>query len=126
MQDRPTAEELLADIAALLDDEVLPVLDGGVQHHVRVAANLCRVVEREVRLGPALAAEEEELLRALLPAAPASADITELHRRLAAAIRAGEVDDEAARAALLTITRGKLAVNKPGYGDFDFAGEVGR
>jgi len=123
MHDRPTATELLTDIADLLTDEVLPALEGGVQHHVRVAANLCRIVERELRLGPALADEEERLLRELLPDAPPTDGIPALHTRLIDAIRAGSIDDEQCRQALLEITRGKLAVVKPGYDAFDFAGE---
>jgi hypothetical protein len=123
MQDRPTASELLTDIADLLTDEVVPALEGGTQHHVRVAANLCRIVEREVRLGPALDVEEERLLRELVPDADPTDDIPALHDRLIEAIRAGAVDDEACRQALVSITRGKLAVAKPGYDGFDFAGE---
>ena len=123
MQDRPTTTELLTDIADLLADEVVPALQGGTQHHVRVAANLCRIVEREVRLGPALDVEEERLLRELLPDAEPSDDIPALHARLIDAIRAGTVDDERCRQVLLTITCGKLSVVKPGYDGFDFAGE---
>ena len=123
MHDRPTATELLTDIADLLTDEVMPALEGGVQHNVRVAANLCRIVEREVRLGPGLDAEEQRLLRELLPDAEPSDDTPALHARLIDAIRAGSIDEGKCRDALLTITRGKLAVVKPGYDEFDFAGE---
>jgi hypothetical protein len=123
MHDRPTASELLTDIADLLADEVVPELDGGTRHHVRVAANLCRIVEREIRLGPALEAEEERLLRELLPGAEPTEDVAALHDRLIDSIRAGTVDEDRCRRALLAITRGKLAVVKPGYDEFDFAGE---
>lgn len=126
MHDRPSPTELLADIADLLDDEVLPLLDGGVQHHVRVAANLCRIIERELRIGPSQSLEEERLLRGLLPDAVPTDDIANLHQRLIQAIRSGSVDEERCRRALLTITRSKLAVVKPGYDDFDFAEEVTR
>ena len=75
MQDRPTAAELLRDIANTLDERILPLLAGNDQHQVRVVANLCRILEREVRLGPELEAEERALLGQLLPdrdpAAPA-------------------------------------------------------
>jgi hypothetical protein len=125
MHDRPTITELLVDVADLLDDEVVPALDGGVKHHARVAANLCRIVEREVRLGPALADEEQRLLRELLPDAKPDDDVAALHQRLVEAIRTGEIGDEQrVREALLTITRGKLSVVKPGYDDFDFSGEL--
>lgn len=125
MQDRPTSTELLGDIANLLRDDVLPALGGPLRHHVRVAANLCGIVEREVRLGPDLAAEEESLLRELLPEAPAAETVEALHQRLVEAIR---TRDRAflsrARETLVVITRGKLAVVKPGYDDFDYADEV--
>lgn len=126
MQDRPTAAELLRDIAGTLDERILPLLSGNEQHQVRVAANLCRVLEREVALGPALEAEERALLEDLLPDLPAGTPLAELNAELAR--RVATVDDRdflaRAQAAMLTITRGKLAVNKPGYDAFDFAGEM--
>ena len=126
MQDRPTAAELLRDVATTLDERILPLLSGNEQHQVRVAANLCRILEREVRLGPALADEERGLLAALRPDRPHDAPVAELHAELAR--RVATVDDREflarAHAALLTITRGKLAVDKPGYDGFDFAGEA--
>lgn len=125
MQDRPTAAELLRDLAATLDELILPLLSGNEQHQVRVAANLCRILEREARLGPALAAEERALLAELLPDQPADASLAELQAELAK--RVATVDDREflgrAHGALLTMTRGKLAVNKPGYDRYDFAGE---
>ena len=116
MQDRPTAAELLRDVATTLEERILPLLSGNEQHQV----------EREVRLGPALADEERGLLAALLPDRPHDAPVAELHAELAR--RVATVDDREflarAHAALLTITRGKLAVDKPGYDGFDFAGEA--
>ena len=47
----PDAADLLAAIAKVLDD-VLPNVPAHQQHEVRVAANLARLVEREVRQGP--------------------------------------------------------------------------
>lgn len=47
----PDAGDLLAAIAKVLDD-VLPNVPAHQQHEVRVAANLARLVEREVRQGP--------------------------------------------------------------------------
>ena len=40
MQPRPTAEEILRDVAALLDDVLVPALSGPAQHQARVAASL--------------------------------------------------------------------------------------
>ena len=47
MQHSPTAAELLATVVEVLSDEVVPILDGPVQHHARVAANIVAIVERE-------------------------------------------------------------------------------
>ena len=125
MQDRPTASELLRDIAGTLDERILPLLSGNEQHLVRVAANLCRIIEREVRLGPEGAAQERALLTDLLPALSPDTDPAELNAELARRIGATEDHEFLGRAheALLTMTRTKLAVNKPGYDRFDFAGE---
>ncbi len=126
MQDRPTAPELLRDIAATLDERIVPLLNGNEQHQVRVAANLCRIIEREVRLGPDLEREERALLTGLLPDQPDDASIAELNAELAR--RVATVDDPEflarAHGALIALTKQKLAVNKPGYDGFDFAGEV--
>lgn len=125
MQDRPTSTELLGDIADLLRDDVLPALEGPLRHHVRVASNLCSIIERELRLGPDLAAEEEALLRELLPEAPAAETVEALHERLVDAIRTRDrAFVSRAWETLVVITRGKLAVAKPGYDDFDYADEV--
>lgn len=56
MQDRPTADELLAAVQAFLESDVLPELRGRKQFLARVAANVLAIVRREF-------AEEEEALR---------------------------------------------------------------
>jgi hypothetical protein len=66
MQDRPTPSELLATIADLLEGPVLGATRGPLQHQVRVAGNLCRILEREARLGAAHEAREVELLAGAL------------------------------------------------------------
>ena len=66
MQYRPTAGELLTDVASLLESEVIDAVSGPLQHQVRVAANLIRIVEREIRLGPAAAQDERHRLSLLL------------------------------------------------------------
>lgn len=111
MQDRPTAAELLRDIADLLEGDVLAALSGPLQHQVRVAGNLARIVQRELELAPSTN----------------DADLVALGH-LAASIRDG---DPAFRRSVypdvLASVRAKLAVNKPGHDDYDFAAEqVGR
>ena len=128
MQDRPTAAELLRDIAATLDDRILPLLSGNEQHLVRVAANLCRILEREVALGSDLDADERAVLAGLLPDRSADEDVADLQAELAHRVATSDDREFLARAheGLVAMTRGKLAVNKPGYDSFDFAAEVPR
>lgn len=110
MQDRPTAAELLDDIASLLE-ELVPQLNGPSQHQVRVAANLARIVERELQLGPAAVERERDALRALLGH---DGPLDGLNAELSDRLRNGELHAEALPV-LLDVTRDKLAVNKPGY-----------
>lgn len=126
MQDRPTARELLDTIAELLEGDVLAATRGPLRHRVRVAANLCRIVEREVALGGAHDAREIELLAELLGVEPAGRDSRSLARELAGRLRSGHPPDLELRAwpALLEIVRGKLAIAKPGHDDYDFGDEL--
>ena len=48
MNTRPTVAELVAAVADFLDDEVRAACDGQVGFHARVAANVLRIVEREL------------------------------------------------------------------------------
>jgi hypothetical protein len=126
MQDRPTASELLATIADLLENEVLAATKGGLQHQVRVAGNLCRILEREARLGPAQEAREAALLADALGEPAAGRDALALSVALTSRLAAGAdaALERRAFAALAEIVRGKLAVAKPGHDAFDFAGEL--
>jgi len=119
MQYRPTAAELLADIAELLDDEVLAKVSGPVQHKVRVAANVARILEQEVTLAPANAARERavELQLLNLPSDDPT-PLPELRAQLASKLRAGSLpghSDGEVWDALVAITRDDLAISKPGH-----------
>jgi len=57
MQDRPTYDELLAAVERFLDDEIVANSEGARRFHARVAANVLRIVRRE------LADDEEQLAR---------------------------------------------------------------
>ena len=124
MMDRPTAPELLETIAGVLENEVLPELEGAAQHKVRVAANLCRILEREFQLGPGVAAREIERLQALL-GEPREGSALALNDALRERLeRAADPEFEArALGVLLEIVRDKLAVAKPGHDDYDFSEE---
>ncbi len=98
---RPTAAELVAAVADFLDTDVRSETEGQVSFHARVAANVLRTVERELtddRAAPGLLGFPDET-------------------HLAAAIRAGELDDRAAEVlpCLRALVAHRLAVNHPGY-----------
>jgi len=103
---RPTAAELVAAVADFLDNDVRSNIDGQVNFHARVAANVLRIVERE--LTDDSTAEATNAL----------AEIGfEDEAQLAAAIRSGALDDRAADVlpVLRTLVRHRLAVAHPGY-----------
>src|SRR5262245_38249611 len=89
MQYEPSAAELLAAIAELLEDEVQGAVPATLTHKTRVAANLARILERQEALGPAAAARERERLAALAGPAGRDAgdDTVELARQVAQRIR---------------------------------------
>jgi hypothetical protein len=106
--DPPSAAELLAAVRAFLDGDRGD--DGWARYQRRVAANILRIVERELELGPSQARAHEAALARL-----GVADEAELAR----AIRSGILDDR--RAEVLEVVRGtvaaKLAVANPAYLD---------
>ena len=111
---RPTAAELVAAVADFLDNDVRSATGrdgrladaGQVNFHARVAANVLRIVERE--LSDDSAAEVTNKLAEL--------GFTD-EPQLAAAIRAGVLDDRAddVLPLLRTLVRHRLAIAHPGY-----------
>jgi hypothetical protein len=126
MQDRPTASELLSSIADLLEKQVLGATQGSLRHSVRVAGNLCRILEHKTEAGADLERREVELLAEVLGESPADRDALTLSRTLAERLDAA--DDRAlekrAHAALARIVRGKLSIAKPGHDAYDFSAEL--
>jgi hypothetical protein len=98
---RPTAAELVAAVAEFLETDVRDGTTGAVNFHARVAANVLRTIERELlddTAAPDLLGFDDE-------------------RALAAAIRAGDLDDRGAEitSALRELVLLRLAVSHPGY-----------
>ncbi|CAN5585898.1 hypothetical protein BH10ACT1_BH10ACT1_20470 [soil metagenome] len=89
---RPTAAELVDAVRGHLVDAVAPELTGAAAFHLKVAGNALAIVERELRLGPAMARADQARLDAL-----GFADEPEL----AAAVRAGHLDGQAEVAAVI-------------------------
>jgi hypothetical protein len=105
--DVPSAAQLVAAVRDFLAADVLPVVEGRVRFHTRVAINVLGMVGREIELGPAQAEEHAARLAEL-----GVADDAEL----AAAVREGRFDgDDALTAALVRAVRAKLEVANPGY-----------
>jgi Domain of unknown function (DUF6285) len=122
VQPRPTAVELLACVAELLERDIVPTLAGPVQHQARVAANLVAIVERELRLTSAAQEAELAAVRQLLSSAgvtDVATDLVDARAQLAVALRAGLADDPAAAAqvweVLMDVARDDLAIAKPGH-----------
>jgi len=131
MLDRPDAATLLRAMAEALSEEILPATRGGAQHSVRVLANLCRILEREVRAGTGPAEQTREALARLLsrpeepdqPEGPdrpeAESDLEslarELDRRLATAPTTDHELETRAHAVILEDIRRRLAIDRPGY-----------
>ena len=103
---KPTAAELVAAVAEFLEGEVRDETTGAVNFHARVAANVLRIVEREL-----LATDEAE------PRAELAAVGFNEESALAAAIRAGDFDgrDADVLPALRALVRHRLDVAHPGY-----------
>jgi hypothetical protein len=108
--DIPTAAQLVEAVREFLERDVMAATEGRVQFHTRVAVNVLGMVERELALGPAQAAEHDEGLRALGMADDSA---------LAAAIRAGELDDrvDEVNAFVRRTVEDKLRVANPKYLD---------
>jgi hypothetical protein len=104
---RPTAAELVEAVREYLEGR-MAASEGGTRFEARVARNALATVERQLALGPALAAAHAARLHAL-----GFAD----DRQLAAAIRAGAFDRDWAvvGAALAAAARDQLLVANPSY-----------
>ncbi|HJZ49902.1 MAG TPA: DUF6285 domain-containing protein [Roseiflexaceae bacterium] len=127
MFDHPTAAELIAAARLQLEQQVIPsIAEPRLRFQTLVAANVLAIVERELADGEkhlAAAWRRAADLEGDTAAQPAGealrAAVAAQARRLCAAIRSGEYDDGARRAALLTHLRrsaeGELAVANPRF-----------
>jgi hypothetical protein len=126
VNDRPSAHELLSAVERFLEDSVVPALEGPARFHARVAANVVRIVSREIETQEAHLAREWDGLSVLLgaeaesePNQPARSREAILARNeeLVRRIRAGEADSGAWRAAVLEhlarVVADKLDVAQP-------------
>ena len=122
MQDKPSAEELLEALAQFLDAEVVPAFEGRRRFHAIVAANVARIVAREIRLGPAQTKQEYADLCDLLgksptDPAPTAATLAQLNAELSDCINQGNADEGDYRRRVVDFLRSvvaaKLAIDNP-------------
>jgi hypothetical protein len=118
VQYRPTTAELLAAIADLLDHDVLGAVPPAIQHKVRVAGNLARILEREAVLGPTALEHERDLLAGLLGH---GGELEGLRSELASRLRAGDQPsfEREAWQTLVSVAREDLAIAKPGHDSWE-------
>ena len=83
--DRPTSVEILQAIEGFLQEKVAPQVDCHTQFHLKVTANLLRLLQREWTQGSALELAELARLQALLHSD--SDDVAALNLRQARAPR---------------------------------------
>jgi len=128
MHDRPTFDELLRAVELLLEDELVPALEGARQYNARVAANVLRAVRRELALEEGQLEQEWRGLDVVLGPMdlPSSreavlAALWKRNEHLAERIRAGDADDDAVDfhaitvAHLRDVVRAKLEVSNPAW-----------
>jgi hypothetical protein len=130
VNDRPSASELLAAVERFLEEQAVPALDGPARFHARVAANVVRIVARELETEDEHLAREWEGLAPLLaldPAPPPGGrdalreDLLARNEELARRIRAGRADAGPWRAAVLEhlsrVVADRLDVSQPARRD---------
>ena len=107
--DQPDPSALLEAVREFLTDELEPQAEGRLRYHLKVAANVLAIVERELRLGAEHAAAHRERLGRLGFDSAAA---------LAEAIRSGALDArlEELERELREMVVDKLTVARPGYG----------
>lgn len=136
MQDRPDAPELLGALTLYLFEDLLPHVSREQRFNVRVAANCCAILARELEAGEDAVAEEAMRLLGLqgleerdmwLVETEAGHrhlgdrdELSALQAEIAAAIRAGALDDrwDETVETLRESVAAKLATAHPGYEDF--------
>lgn len=130
-QYRPTQEELLLAIADFIEGDIRPeVEDKALRFRCLIAANLARMCVLERRMEEWHDGVELDGLRALAGEVPALGDVPDalpttkearadllqsLNDRLAAAIRDGHADPDAALAHLRRTLKGRLGVTNPRF-----------
>jgi aminoglycoside phosphotransferase (APT) family kinase protein len=114
--ERPGIVDLVAAVREQLETDSRATPDGNAAFQRRVAANALGIVERELREGSRVEAQEAERLRAFVDGAPAD-DVRALNLALATSIRAGDLHLETPGllAHLALTAEEKLRIDNPRY-----------
>lgn len=126
MHDRPTVDELLRAVEILLDEQLVPTLDGSRKYNARVASNVVRIVRRELQHEESQLDAEWRGFDLVLGAAarPASLSqtkqqLSERNRDLSERIREGGADAGRFRELVLAHVRdtvhAKMEVSNPDW-----------
>lgn len=122
MQDRPTQDELLAALERFLDEQVVAKTEGALSFNGRVAANVVRMLRRELEHEDGALEREWTGLDALLGPEPRPDTPAALHEALrrrnetlCERVRSGEIEDDATAAHVRQTVRDKLVVTNPGW-----------
>lgn len=134
MQDRPDAAEILAALADFVEQELIPNLDGPLGYRSRVAGNLARILQREIKQGSNMLLRERERLCRLLDLGaedllpgPLAEQVEDLNQQLVSELERVDVSQrflDETWAVLMANTRDKLEIVRPGYDAYDAAGEL--
>ncbi len=111
----PSAAALLDAVANTLTNQVVPASTGSAQHSARVAANLCRIIARELEStrDPVANAEICRLL-----GLPTDADPDEAWSSLDKALQSGDPElSEASLPLVRAVVEHELSITKPTYLD---------
>lgn len=115
-QDRPTLGEAADAIAGWIEDELLPELTGRDRFLGRVAANLLRIMEREVELGSTSAKRDRTELARLLGHTGPVQPLEGLLAEMVTQIRVGAIAPEGPVLDVMqSIVARKLLIANPGY-----------
>jgi len=123
MLDQPKGPDILAAVAKLLRETLMPQLPANAAFQARVAANAIDLVTREISFGETVEREALARLQALLSR---DGSLEDLETELSGRIRRGEfdLDSEGLAEHLWQTTLGKMKIDQPAYASYRRALEM--
>ena len=117
MLDQPRGADILAAVAKLLRETLMPQLPANAAFQARVAANAIDLVAREINFGETVERDALGRLQALLSR---DGSLQELETDLSGRIRRGELDlqSEGLAEHLWQTTLDKMKIDQPAYASY--------